>query len=48
MLSGIFVKPGKSGVLPAHKPGFTVWKSAGLPGFSGAQVPGLHSLWKTQ
>jgi len=30
LLSGIFVKPGKPGFLPTHKPGFTGLKIGGF------------------
>jgi len=37
-------KPINLGFCPHTNPGLRAWKSADLPGFSGARVPGLHSL----
>jgi len=39
--------PENPGFCPHKTPGLRVSKSAGLPGFSGARVPGLHSLLVT-
>ena len=38
------LNPSNPGFCLHTNPGLRVWKSAGLPGFSGTRVPGLHSL----
>jgi len=46
LLSGIFVKPGKPGVLSAHKPGFTGLKIGELTRVFGC--PGTRVAFPTQ